>query len=604
MSVVVDATQAAPFSPQSMKVTVDGANNNQGVYASAGCSVAAGQTIIGSIWFKGVSGKVYKAVMNYFNGTTEKTGAALTFTATGAWQLLQPSGTVVAVGDTATTARLYVQTTTAVADTYWVAHAMIEAGVVDWAPYVPTTGGASSTQAASNITAPSSLLNQSQAWVACRFQYNGAASIGQDLFVWLSGTQSIYIQVNAANQVSLNYTDGTFNLVLPNPAVLTAGQLVTVVAYWAPTGIGISVNGSTFTTGGPKSTSPTTLPATFNIATWSGTHNTDGRMFWFMGGTGTIVNADAATLSSIGNTDPNVDATLGATAAATFVWTAQDATYQQPGSIYLGATPYVDTSGTTAARAASRVTGLSSHLDPTQGWIAIRFNAPYIAKGLQFPRLFSWSDGTSNNYFDLGAGVSTSTGLPYVFWHQNVGGVGVELDVFSAFTLGQDVTVVAYWTATTLGLSVNGSAFITRTRTAGMSFGSATTFDIGRSSTSANSYLDGNVRWFMTGKGTLTSTDAATLNSLGNTLPKTTTLPNSSAPEAIMPMVNNSFSSFQGTASIIYNAILPQKPAGIILRYEVLEGQDFQDVYNDGTFQDVYNTYQTFEGVLDNVPGT
>lgn len=52
-------------------------------------------------------------------------------------------------------------------------------------------------------------------------------------------------------------------------------------------------------------------------------------------------------------------------------------------------------------------------------------------------------------------------------------------------------------------------------------------------------------------------------------------------------------------------ALIAQKPAGIVLRYVVMDGQDFQSLYlNNPTMQDVFTTYATFQGVVEAQPGT
>jgi hypothetical protein len=52
-------------------------------------------------------------------------------------------------------------------------------------------------------------------------------------------------------------------------------------------------------------------------------------------------------------------------------------------------------------------------------------------------------------------------------------------------------------------------------------------------------------------------------------------------------------------------ALLEQKPAGIILHYEVFDGQDFETLFLDNPdFQGVYTTYATFQGVFTATPGT
>jgi hypothetical protein len=53
-------------------------------------------------------------------------------------------------------------------------------------------------------------------------------------------------------------------------------------------------------------------------------------------------------------------------------------------------------------------------------------------------------------------------------------------------------------------------------------------------------------------------------------------------------------------------ALLAQKPAGILLNYVVLAGQDYQILFNGGatTYQNVFTTYLTYQGVLNAAPGT
>ena len=58
------------------------------------------------------------------------------------------------------------------------------------------------------------------------------------------------------------------------------------------------------------------------------------------------------------------------------------------------------------------------------------------------------------------------------------------------------------------------------------------------------------------------------------------------------------------TAKVL-QALLEQKPAGIILHYEVMDGQDFETLFLDNPdFQGVFTTYATFQGVFTATPGT
>jgi hypothetical protein len=53
------------------------------------------------------------------------------------------------------------------------------------------------------------------------------------------------------------------------------------------------------------------------------------------------------------------------------------------------------------------------------------------------------------------------------------------------------------------------------------------------------------------------------------------------------------------------NALLSQKPAGIVLHYTAKAGQDYQLLYtNNATYQAVYTKYKTYQGLLIDQAGT
>jgi hypothetical protein len=58
-------------------------------------------------------------------------------------------------------------------------------------------------------------------------------------------------------------------------------------------------------------------------------------------------------------------------------------------------------------------------------------------------------------------------------------------------------------------------------------------------------------------------------------------------------------------SAAVLKALISQKPAGIVLTYTVLAGQDYQLLYqNNATYQIVYTKYATYQGVLSDQPGT
>lgn len=531
MTCAVDTATPAPFSPQSMKITVDGSNNNQGVYASAAGSWAAGTTMTGSIWFKGVSGKVYKYVINYYNGTTEKAGTSTSFTATGQWQLLVPVMNTVQTGDTATAIRLYVQTTTAVADTFWVAHAMEEASVTDAAPYVATSGGATATNSVSSITGPSSLFNSDQGWVALRVRvpwaYNAAPNNYPSLFRWWDGS--------TANKIVCYYTASLSKWVIEidqtggNTSVsavqsFAAGSTLTLIFAWNWTAqtVSISVNGGAFSSNPwTHRLTASAMQATFSLLCGDTLANMN--VLWAMGGTGTLTNTDAATLNTLGNTDPDPDATFGATQATTFVWTADNASWLMPGAAANVPTPYVETNGSSASRAAARVQAPGTLLNPQQGWYAARVRMPFSAS--QMPRGYKQTGGgnpwqwvfrillqtTPRESIDS---VLLSNGSGYTLDMESwVAGAGTTIaQNMPAFNVGDTVTMIGYWTATTIAVSINGAAFTTRARSVYSTLPMPSTFDIGSNAGGNTSDLD--FLWFACGTGTLANADITYLSGL------------------------------------------------------------------------------------------
>lgn len=59
-------------------------------------------------------------------------------------------------------------------------------------------------------------------------------------------------------------------------------------------------------------------------------------------------------------------------------------------------------------------------------------------------------------------------------------------------------------------------------------------------------------------------------------------------------------------SAAVLAALLAQKPAGIVLNYTVLAGNDYTLVYNGGatTYANIFSTYATYQGLLNGVPGT
>lgn len=172
------------------------------------------------------------------------------------------------------------------------------------------------------------------------------------------------------------------------------------------------------------------------------------------------------------------------------------------------ATPYVETDGATATRNAARAQAPASALDETQGWVATRIRMGFSTV-VGNPRAFEWSDGGFGGTWLAGFYDSAS-------WkpgrHTAAGGIGTGIS--DSFSSGDLRTVIFKWTATQIGVSVQGSAF-TLTANTDIPVIAASSFDILRDG-SAVEFLDSDAMWFAAGSGTLTDADANLISRFNN----------------------------------------------------------------------------------------
>jgi hypothetical protein len=130
--------------------------------------------------------------------------------------------------------------------------------------------------------------------------------------------------------------------------------------------------------------------------------------------------------------------------------------------------------------------------------------------------LFSWRPD-ANNFIDIYLGSTGQAG----YWRINrlAGGNGGQAIASSYSGPTGDITVIGAWTATQTKISLNGLAFNTGGNTYIPTF-TGTLFDIGRlGDQAATAWLESSIYWCAAGKGTLSDTDASTINGFGNTDP-------------------------------------------------------------------------------------
>lgn len=190
-------------------------------------------------------------------------------------------------------------------------------------------------------------------------------------------------------------------------------------------------------------------------------------------------------------------------------------------------TPYIETNGAAASRAAADARFPSSVLTPNQGWVAMRVrfgwsNSNEPLAGAGFPVFFDWRETDGDPRLTVIYNESANT----IFSQKFAGGVSQTRSVNLALAAtGETHTVIVSWTASTLSVSVDGSAFSTNAAAnndlSGLAAQTPVTVGNNRSVSDAPiNHLDGDVLWVAAGKGTLTDQDAALINSKWVTNPR------------------------------------------------------------------------------------
>lgn len=325
---VIDATVAAPFSPQSIKNTTDGlaANEAIDVASIAGLAAAAGTAGVGSVWFMGVAGQSYGVSLIWANTDASFTqGPVTTFTATGAFQLVTvPAALAVAAGKTGDSLRLRVQVNGTRAESFWLAHGMLQSGVSLVTPYIATSQGATAARGAARVNAPTSLLSAVQGWIAIRMRMGWASTVAASVAAGFpeawdmrdalsqNGLQLLYRSPSSDWRLRL-LSGGAVNVDASWAGAgnaFAAGDPITAIAMWATVGgvlvPAISVNGG-------AAVSATSTLAGFVPANLMGIGSAassaasiDSDLMWVAFGSGTLSSGDVAALAALPDAMPGL----------------------------------------------------------------------------------------------------------------------------------------------------------------------------------------------------------------------------------------------------------------------------------------------------------
>lgn len=314
VTISTDSATPAPFSPQSIKYVCDGTAGNQGALplTAAGQAAAAGVIGAGSCWFKGVQGQAYRAVMSWANTDASITaGATATFTGTGGWQLITPAPVAVAAGKTGDVLRMTVGINGSRAETIWAAHAMLEIGVPQIAPYVATSGGTATHGVGRVYTDGVGVVTVAQGWVAARVKMGYPSSVAGTLYVAQpsdgSAANRLAMRPNGANWVLIEVSGNVTSAAVTQTAAFSVGDYVTAVFAWDASGLYVSINGAAFTSAarGTQAIGPfTTFDVGSNLGDPLSTFN--GNVDWLVCGEGTLAASDVAALNALPNIMPAV----------------------------------------------------------------------------------------------------------------------------------------------------------------------------------------------------------------------------------------------------------------------------------------------------------
>jgi hypothetical protein len=178
------------------------------------------------------------------------------------------------------------------------------------------------------------------------------------------------------------------------------------------------------------------------------------------------------------------------------------------------ATPYVHTDGATATKGGVRIqmsnnapTGAPT---PTQGQVSVRVRPAWAFDNApsSFARVWVWAlNGESaprysiDLYYDQGSNRWAASVI------ENGVTVAFAQSAAQNFAAGATINLTMYWTATSIGLSVNGANFTTGVRSANNPGTWDTFFEIGQLNNAQHFY--GDVLWAEVGAGTPINSDAA-----------------------------------------------------------------------------------------------
>lgn len=303
-----DAT-FAKFGSASAKLVCQGDGASQGViFSTTANDWAAGEVGYGSVWLYQATGSALNFTISL--GWRNSGGGALTAAdsppisvPSGVWTRISYSGTA-----PASTARCWIKVfasgTVGSPFTFWADGCQAEKAS-PLSPYIETNGGNASRTSPTVTCLSASMLTAGQGWVACRMNMLRANTSQpqeySDIWRWNNGggvnDMSVFYRLGGLNQWYFQRYASSVLRQAVKPDNWSANATVTIICKWTTTTVSISVDGSAFTTtsfGSETASMGSAVPTL-------GSYNFNTNFLWFAMGTGTLADADAATINALGN---------------------------------------------------------------------------------------------------------------------------------------------------------------------------------------------------------------------------------------------------------------------------------------------------------------
>lgn len=285
-----------------------------------------------SVWVFGDSssvGKRFDLQVNELGGAQPTASAGnINFLLAAGWQRATVLVSIVEPDRTGLSFLTSLSNGVAVGDAYWLDGAQLE-NQFACTPFIPTDGGSATRGWPRVQMPPSGLFTSGQGWIAARLRMGSAGDTG-------SSRQVFRIFTDASNLIEL-YNDISDNRwhtrwvgsgvaadAFTSIDVYPINAARTVISAWDATNASVSLNGANFVLAA-RGTYVGALPALFDIGTTGASALAlTGNVQWLATGSGTLSNANAATINGYGN-QPALRSAFPGTCTA--LWGAETAFY-------------------------------------------------------------------------------------------------------------------------------------------------------------------------------------------------------------------------------------------------------------------------------------